>query len=234
MRDHIAASLIAAACLLAAPSSGGAADAAAAAAQLKTYLPSSGSFAAEYVVLERDPNFDAYAQRFRAAQEANREWFADYRAKHAGEKEWPYDPKFGVSEADYVRYNNKPMNQFREVSRKRIRVDKQVTGPTVTLRLQAENLLLNELQIETNTPAARTSRGSLAFREVVKLDRASLPPGVHEGVSFQTPDETAIKGKFRESVLVGKLTGTSTGIIHWSLNTPGKVETAYVVYPLGN
>jgi hypothetical protein len=219
-------------CLLASASPGHAANAAAAAAELKGYLPASGSFAAEYVVIERDPNFDVYAQRIRAAMEANREWLADYRAKHAG-KELPYHPNFGVSEADYLHYKL-PINQFREVSRQRIRVDKRAAGSTVNLRLQGENLLLNELQIDTDTPAVKTSRGPLAFREVVNLERASLPPAVHQGISFNTPDAIITTGKFRESALVGKLKGTSTGIIYYSLNTPGRVDMAYVVYPLGN
>jgi hypothetical protein len=69
---------------------------------------------------------------------------------------------------------------------------------------------------------------------VVNLERASLPPGVHQGISFNTPDAIMISNKFRESVLVGKLKGMSTAIIHYSLSTSGRVEMAYVVYPLAN
>lgn len=229
--ERIATCLIAGLCLLASAPSGHAANAAAG-AELKGYLPASNSFAAEYVVLERDPNFDVYAQRIRAAMEANREWLAAYRAQYAG-KELPYHPNSGVSEADYLRYKL-PVSQFREVSRKRIRIDKRVTGSTVTLRLQGENLLLRELEIEMDTPAAKTPKGPLAFREVVNLERASLPPGAHQGISLNTPEAIMISNKFRESVLVGNLKGTSTAIIHYSLSTPGRVEMAYVVYPLAN
>jgi hypothetical protein len=148
--ERMATCLIAGLCLLASAPSGHAANAAAG-AELKGYLPASDSLAAEYVVLERDPNFDVYGQRIRAAMEANREWLAAYRTQYAG-KELPYHPNFGVSETDYFRYKQ-PINQFREVSRKRIRIDKRVTGSTVTLHLQGENLLLSELQVEMDTPA---------------------------------------------------------------------------------
>lgn len=232
MRRRVVMSLIPGLWLLASAVAAHAADAAAAAAELKGYLPAGGSVAAEYVVIEPDPNFDMYVKRFRDAQEANREWFAAYRAEHAG-KELPYHPTFGVSEADFVRYQS-PVNRFREVSRQRILVDKQMTGSTVNLRLHGEKLLLNELRIETDTPVTRTSRGTLAFREVVNLERASLPPAVHQGIAFSTPDAAITTGKFRESVLLGRLKGTSTGIIHYSFNTPGRVEMAYVVYPLAN
>jgi hypothetical protein len=225
-------SFMAGLCLLAQAGAAHAADAAAAAAELKGYLPQGASFAAEYVVIEPDPNFDIHVKRFRAAQEANREWFAAYRAKYAG-KELPYHPNFGVPEADFVRYQL-AVNHFREVSRQRIRVDRRATGSTVNLRLLGEKLLLNELQIEPDLPAARTSRGALAFREVVNLERASVPPAVHQGISFGTPDAVMATGKFRESVLLGRLKGTSTGILHYSLSTPGRVDMAYVVYPLGN
>ena len=232
MRRHIVMTLIASLWMLASPSSGHAANPAAAAAELKGYLPSSGSFAAEYVVIERDPNFDVYAKRIRTAMESNREWLADYRAKHVG-KELPYHPNFGVSEVDYVRYKL-PINQFREVSRQRIRVEKRAAGSTANLRLQGEKLLLDELQIEMDAPAVKTSRGTLAFREVVDLQSASVPPAVHQGIAFNTPEAVIIKDKFRESVLLGKLKGTSTGIIHYSLNTSGRVDMVYIVYPLAN
>lgn len=230
MCGRIVISLVFGLWLLGSAAAGHAANAGA--AELRGYLPAGGSFAAEYVVIEPDPNFDVYVKRFRAAQEANREWLAAYRTKHAG-KELPYHPNFGVPEADFVRYQS-PVNRFREVSRQRIRVDRQQTGATVTLRLHGEKLLLNELQIETDAPAARTSWGTLALREVVNLERASLPPAVHQGIAFNTPDAAMAMGKFRESVLLGRLKGTSIGIIHYSLNTPGRVEMAYVVYLLEN
>jgi len=208
------------------------AGAPAAVAELKGYLPPARSFAAEYVVIEPDPNFDAYVKRFRAAQEANRDWFIKYGAEHPGQ-DLPYHPNFGVSEADYNRYKQ-PMNQYREVSRSRIQVESRAAGSRTSLRLSGQNLLLNELEIETATPAAKTPKGQMAFRSVVNLERASLPPAAHQGVLFETPQETMMKEKFRESVLVGKLKGTSTGILHYSLNTPGKVQMAYVTYSLGN
>lgn len=233
MLNRVAIGLIAGLFLQVPVSSGQTASASAVAAELKGYLPVAKTFAAEYVVIEPDPNFDVYVRRFRAAQEANREWFAAYGAQHAG-KELPYHPNFGVSEAEYIRYKS-PMNQFREVSRKRIQVEKRATGSKVNLRVLGENLLLNDLEIETDTPTAKTPKGVLVLRSVVKpLERASLPPAAHQGILFETPDATIAKEKFRESVLVGKLKGTSTGIVHYSLNTPGRVQMAYVVYSLGN
>jgi hypothetical protein len=233
MRGRIVVTVVAMLWLLALAGTAQAASPPAAGA-IKGYLPAGGSFAAEYVVIERDPNFDVYSKRIRAAMEANAAWLTAYRQQHTGKGALPYHPNFGVPEADYIRYQS-PANQFREVSRQRIRVDKQESGNTIQLRFQGEKLLLAELQIDTATPAAKTPRGALEFRESVDLERASLPPAAYRGVSFNTPQAAIIENKQRESVLVGRLkTPAPTGIIHYGLNTPGKAEMAYVIYPLPN
>ena len=210
-----------------------AADAAQASAELKGYLPPS-SFAAEYVVIEPDPNFDAHGKRIQAAMAANKEWLAEYRKQYAG-KDMPWHPNFGVSEADYQRYRQ-PMNQFREASRKPIRVEMLRSGSTVTLKLKGDNLLLTDLEIDMKSPAGKTPRGPLGFRAIVSLDpgQASLPPGAYQGTLFNTPDAVIQNAKYRESVLIGLLKGTRTGIIHYELYTRGKAERVYLTYPLGN
>jgi len=232
MRLPMLRGLIAGLLLLALAPAARAADAAQASAELKGYLPPT-SFAAEYVVIEPDPNFDAYGKRIQAAMAANKEWLAEYRKQYAG-KDMPWHPNLGVSEADYQRYRQ-PMNQFREASRKPIRVEKLTSGSTVTLKFKGDNLLLTDVEIDMQTPAVKTPRGPLAFRSIVKnLEQASLPPGVHQGILFDTPDAVKISAKYAESILFCSLKGTRTGIIHYSLNTPGKAERAYVSYALGN
>ena len=141
---------------------------------------------------------------------ANKEWLADYRKQYAG-KDMPWHANLGVSEADYKRYRQ-PMNQFREASRKPVRVEKSVSGSTVTLKLKGDNLLVTDLAIDMQTPAVKTPRGALGLRSIVKnLEQASLPPGVHQGILFETPGDVIKSARYRESVLIGMLSGTRTG-----------------------
>lgn len=229
---HIVRSLIVGVFLLALAPAARAADAAQASAELKRFLPPA-SIAAEYVVIEPDPNYDAYGKRIQAAMAANKEWLAEYRKQYAG-KDMPWHPNLGVSEADYQRYRQ-PMYQFREASRKPIRLEKLTSGSTVTLKFKGDNLLLTDLEIDMQTPAVKSPRGPLGFRSIVKnLEQASLPPGVHQGILFDSPDALKVSARYAESILFGSLKGTRIGIIHYGLNTPGKADRVYVTYALGN
>jgi hypothetical protein len=195
------------------------------------YLHAPGSFEAEYVVLAPDPAYDTYGQRLQAAMHEHAEWLQAYVKQHPNQSPLPYHSKFGVPRDQYERYQS-PENQYLEVSRQRIRIDLQQEGAHIRLTLRGPQLLVESLVIDTATPGVATPRGRVPFRERQSPGRASMPPGATEGLGFMSDTDTIVKRRFRETILIGRLTGTSKGIIRYSLNTPGKVAYAYITYDL--
>ncbi len=198
---------------------------------LQNYIPEATSFAAQYVVIEGDPKFDEHRQRIQAAREKQYDWLLAYATTHRGQDPLPYHPNFGVPESDYIRFQS-PINHYREVSRQQIRVDKQVTGTVIELSFHGKNLFFDKLLIDTETPTIVTPRDTIVFRSVVDLERASLPPGRHQGVSFNTADDKIRATRSRESILIGALKGTSTGIIHYSFKSEHGIDRAYVTFSI--
>ena len=204
----------------------------AAAMDFAPYLPRSNSVDAEYVVVTPDPMYDGYGQRLQAAMQRHAAWLRAYTEQHKGANPLPYHPNFGVPEAQYRRYQD-PLNQFITSAPQRIRIDVRREAGRIRLTLRGQRLLFDSLQIDANAPTLTTARDRLAFREVVAPGRATFPPGAYSGVAFVSDISTIKQRRFRESVLVGRLTGTNKGVIQYSLSKPGNVVAhAYVTYAL--
>jgi hypothetical protein len=199
---------------------------------LQPYLPAVSSFEADYVVIAPDPTYDAFGQKLQAAMREHAEWLRDYTAKHPGENPLPYHPNFGVPKDAYYKYQN-PVNHFIELSRQRVRISQQRSGTQVKLSLQGQQLLFDQLDIDTAAPSVKTTHDSLPFREKLPPGRATIPPGAHEGIAFVSTFETIKSLRLRESVFIGRLTeGTKSGVLHYGLDTPGKTQHCYLTYPL--
>jgi hypothetical protein len=195
------------------------------------YLPRTNSVEAEYVVVTPDPLYDGYGQRLQAAMHRHAAWLRAYTEQHKGANPLPYHPNFGVPEAQYRRYQD-PLNQFITSAPQRIRMEVRREAGRIRLALRGQRLLFDTLLIDANTPTLTTARDRLPFREIVAPGRATFPPGAHAGVAFMSDIPTIKQRRFRESVLVGRLTGTNKGVIQYSINTPGNVAHAYVTYAL--
>lgn len=200
---------------------------------VRRYLPASASVDADYVVVAYDPAYDSYGQHLQAAMRANAAWLRDYTLQHANQRPMPWHPNFGVPKAQYDRFQS-PVNHFIELSRQRIRIERREEGGRVRLRLHGQQLLLDTLTIDPAVPLVQTTRGALPFRERQSPGPATMPPGATEGLGFMSDEGTIAQKRFRESVLIGKLTGTTRGIIRYSLNTPGKAAYVYITFPLRN
>src|SRR6266536_4665581 len=89
----------------------------------ETFLPKGAVTDAVYVQIEPDPALDDYGRRVREAREKNPEWFIEYARKHQkpGFAPLPYHENFGVSKQEYEHFIQ-PMNHFREVKRKEIKI----------------------------------------------------------------------------------------------------------------
>jgi hypothetical protein len=196
---------------------------------VEAFLPKVTVTNAWYVVIEPDPAFDDYGRRFRAAREKNPEWFAEYSRKHQGTDSAPYDEHFGVSKEEYEHFRE-PMNQFREARRQEIRVQRTEQKRLVGFNFQGNALLLTNLVVNLEETTAKTLLDLLPKQGFVDLKKASLPPGPHRGVLFRTPDAKIAANKRRESLLIGEVKDKNSGIIHYSINTPGQVKMIYIQF----
>jgi hypothetical protein len=99
----------------------------------------------------------------------------------------------------------------------------------VGLNFQGNDLLLTNLVVNLDDTTAKISLDLLPKHDFVDLKVASLPPGPHRGVLFRTPDAKIAANKRRESLLIGEV--KNSGIIHYSINTPGQVKMIYIQFP---
>ncbi len=195
----------------------------------ESFLPKGSVTDAVYVQIEPDPAFDDYSRRFREAREKNPEWFREYSRKHQDAEHAPYDENFGVKKEEYERFSQ-PMNHFREVKRKEIKIRRSNQSGHPQLDFVGDDLLLTQLVLNPEEGTAKTPTDELSKLEFIDLKTASVPPGRHRGAFFRTPDAKIISNKRRESVVVGELKDKNSGIIHYSVSTPGQVKMAYIQF----
>jgi hypothetical protein len=196
----------------------------------ESFLPKGSDTEAVYVEIERDPALDDYGRRIREAREKNPEWFLEYSRTHPQPNfaPAPYHENFGVSKEEYERFS-RPMNHFREVTRKEIEIRRSNQNGHWQVDFLGNDLLLRQVVfLEDGT--VKTPTDVLAKGEFVDVETASLPPGRHRGAHFRTPDAKIVASKRRESLLIGELKDKPAGIIHYSINTPGKVKMIYIQF----
>ena len=193
------------------------------------FLPAAGVTDAVYVQIERDPAFDDYVRRINQAREKNAQAIADYAREHAGKAPLPYTELFGVGKEDYERFSQ-PMNHYREVSRKEIKVRRAVQNGQIRLDFQGGEMLLTRVMLNPDGTASTQTDTNMVKQPFVDMEVASLPPGRHRGAHFRTPDARIGLTKRRESLLIGELKDSGSRIIHYSVNTPGHVKMAYIQF----
>lgn len=197
------------------------------------FLPTSAVTEAVYVEIERDPGFDDFARRMQEAREKRPQWNAEYYREHGTDDRspLPYHENFGVEREEYEHYAQ-PMNHFLEVARQEIRIRRSERDGRIVLELEGEDLLLPRLVIDPESDTVTTPTDVLVLRSFVDLDLASLPPGVHRGVLFRTPDSRIRQTRSRESLLIGEVPQLDIGIFHFGLRTPEGNRRIYVRFPL--
>ena len=90
--------------------------------------------------------------------------------------------------------------------------------------------MITKLVLNLKDQTAQTPLDILPKLTFVDLESASLPPGRHKGVLYKTPDAKIAASKKRESLLIGELKDKNSGIIHYSINTPGEVQRIYIQF----
>lgn len=197
------------------------------------YLPAAATFDADYVVVDYDPAIEESGLKLQAAMQADPAWFRRYQDQHAGQEPLPWHPRYGVTEAQYLRLQD-PLKHFVELSRQRIRVTQVRDGLVVRLSLAGRQLMFDRVAFDAAVPRAITARDTLEFTRYVPLVKATMPPaGMHEGHAFGSSNETIRASKFRERISIGRyIDGTTRGLLHYSISVPGKTSYAYVTYAL--
>jgi len=196
----------------------------------ESFFPRATLTDAVYVQIERDPALDDYGRRIREAREKNPEWFLEYSRTHQQPNfaPAPYHENFGVRKQEYE-YFSQPMNHFREMTRKKIKIRQSNQNGDPQVDFLGGDLLLTQVVLK-GSGTVETPTDVLAKGEFVDVDTASLPPGRHRGAHFRTPDAKIVASKRRESLLIGELKDKPSGIIHYSINTPGQVKMIYIQF----
>jgi hypothetical protein len=198
---------------------------------VESFLPRVDVTSATYVEIEQDPAFDEFTRRMREFIENNREWYEQYAREH--QTDWeariPWHERFGVSREDYEHFTE-PMNHFHEVSRQEIEFRTVRSEGRVRVELVGRDLLLARIDLDVEAETATTPRDVLPLKGFVDLERASLPPGVHRGVHFRTPDDKIRETHVRESLLIGEVRELDLGIIHYELQSDKSKSRIYVTF----
>ena len=197
----------------------------------ENFLPQAAVTEAVYVQIERDPALDDYTRRIREAREKNPQWFYEYGKQHQKPnfEPAPYHENFGVTKQEYERFSQ-PINHFREVTRKNIKIRRRTQHGPVQFDFDGSDLLLTKVVLNDERTVS-TQTDVLQKTEFVDLDRASVPPGRTRGPAFRTPDPKIIATKRRESLHIGELKDSPSGILHYSINTPGQIKMIYIHFP---
>jgi len=196
---------------------------------VEPFLPRETVTKGWYVVIEPDSAFDDYCRRLRVAREKDPEWFREYARNHQGETSAPYDEHFGVGKEEYEHFLE-PMNQYREVKRLEIKIQRSDQKGVTQLDFRGDNLLLTNVAVTLEDKTVKTPLDILPKRDFVDVQKASLPPGRHRGLLFVTSDAKIGATKRRESLFIGELKDKNSGIIHYAINTPGQVKMIYIEF----
>lgn len=198
---------------------------------VEAFLPVSGVVVATYVEIEPDPAFDDFNRRLGESLEMDREWYVQYALEHRteGQSQLPWHERLGVSREEYE-YFAEPMNHFREISRQEITLRTMRSAARVRLDFVGEGLRLTRAELDLEAETVATPLDLLPLRGFVELERASLPPGLHRGVHFRTPEEK-IRATFqRESMVIGEIRELDLGVIHYQLRSREDQYRIYITF----
>jgi hypothetical protein len=199
---------------------------------VESFLPQDEVSTATYVEIEQDPAFDDFTRRMRAVIEGDREWYGQYVRDN--QTDWhtpvPWHERFGVSREEYEHFTV-PMNHFREISRQEITFRTVRSDGRVHIELVGKDLVLPSIDLDLEAGTATTPLDVLPRKGFVDLEHASLPPGVHRGVHFRTPDEKIRATRRRESLVIGEVRERDLGIIHYELRSNESTSRIYVTFP---
>jgi hypothetical protein len=196
----------------------------------ESFLPKGNVTDALCVLIERDPVLDDYVRRIREAREKNPEWFLEYSKKYERPTHvpLPYHENFGVRKEEYEHFSQ-PMNQYREVKRKEIKIRRSSQNGRPQFDFVGDDLLLTQVVLNADG-TVKTLTDVLPKMEFMDQQIATLPPGPYRGAYFRTADPKVIASKRRESLVIGELKEKNSGIIQYSVNTPGQVKMIYIEF----
>jgi hypothetical protein len=197
-----------------------------------SFLPQETITTATYVEIEQDPAYDEFTRRMVEYMENDREWYEQYAREH--QVDWeariPWHERFGISRQDYEHFTE-PMNHYREVSRQEIEFRTDRSDGRVRVTLVGDDLLLTSIDLDLAAETAETPLDVIPRKTFIELERASLPPGVHRGVHFRTPDQKIRKTGRRESLVIGEVRELNLGIIHYQVRSREDQNRIYVTFP---
>ena len=209
-----------------------AASTAQAASPLDAYLPRSGTIQGHVVELFVAPEDQAISKRFQLAVQGNMDWFKHYVTSNKAGEPLPYNPKMGVTEAQYMQLLHMKA------------VLKEKAPITVTVKRGSDGSIgfsstdpaaapLGGTLFPANGKEADAPFGKLAIYNEIHQKDENAPFGVWNGAEWARVAEPG-SDQPSAKLAFGKREPSGEGILYYQVAAVGdKAEQSLVVtYPL--
>jgi hypothetical protein len=183
--------------------------------QLDRLLPAV-EVTADVMELGAPPRMQELTQRIREAAARNPEWFEEHVAKATPGEPLPYDPRLGVSEAEYREYLQliKTALTMVKVKETRLRFRQQAEG---VYTVEAAGMPdLAGITIELKKDRVRTPFGVLGPGTTIENRDDNGPTGPWTGTQWALEQQSSENSATVAKLAVGRLSRDGRGILYYT------------------
>lgn len=206
--------------------------AAQAAGPLDPYLPKSGTIRGHVVELSVAPEDQAISRRFQLAVQGNMDWFKHYVTSNKAGEPLPYNPKMGITEAQYTQLLHMKA-ALKEKEPITISVTRGADGSVAFASSDPAAASLRDTRFSSSGKEADTSVGKLGiFNEIHQKDE-NAPFGVWNGAEWARVAEPG-SDQPSAKLAFGKREPSGEGILYYQVAAVGEKpeQSLVVIYPL--
>lgn len=202
---------------------------AARAGALDPYLPKSGKIVGHIMHLGVAPEDQAIDRQFRVAVQNNMQWFRDYVRSQKPGQPLPYNPRMGITEAQYRQLEHMKAD-FRPGEAIEIDVKRGADGGVSFASTDAKAAELAKVSFAADEKVAKTSFGQLEIFNTIHQSDANAPIGVWTGAEWAHVEEVG-GPKPSAKIAFGKREPSGEGVMYYNIAAyPGHEEQSLVVF----
>ena len=150
---------------------------------LDAYLPKNGTIEGHVMRLGVAPEDQAIDRQFQNAVANNMDWFKRYVTSNKSGQPLPYNPKMGVTPAQYEKLQHMKAD-FQPVDAITIKVKKTADGSVTFAATDKPAVGLNDVTFPTDEKTAKTPFGTLAVFNAIHQKDANAPIGAWDGAEW--------------------------------------------------
>ncbi len=182
---------------------------------LDPYLPKDGRIQGHVMTLEVAPEDQALDRRFRLAVQNNMDWFKKYVTGNKPGQPLPYDPRMGVTKAQYEKIQHMTAD-FKPAKAITITVRKGGDGSVAFGSDAPDAAGLKSVTFPPDDKAAETPYGALSiFNEIHQTD-ARAPIGVWNGVEWAQMKDNG-DAEPSAKIAFGKRVPSGEGVMYYQV-----------------